>query len=152
MVGLMTDESQETSAARVVPFKGRDFTAVLPEPEQILVWKRTMERLKAHTGSWSGEQALAALDRIRKIIDSILAPADIDYLDDQMLVRDEATGRSKFTLEDAHGLLMAVITEFQINNREDRREAAKATKAAPARRRPPAKKAAAKKATRGPAR
>jgi hypothetical protein len=152
MVGLMTEPNEEAPAARVVQFMGRDFAAVLPEPEQILVWKRTMDRLKSHTGSWSGEQALAALDRIRKIIDSILTPADIDWLDDQMLQRDPETGRSRFTLENAHGLLMAVITEFQINNREDRREAAKATKAAPARRRPPAKKAAAKKATRGPAR
>jgi hypothetical protein len=137
---------------RVVQFMGREFNSVLPEPEQILVWKRTVDRLKSHMGTWTGEQALNALDRIRKIIDSILSPADIDWIDDQMLQRDPETGRPKFTLEDANGLLLAVIREFQINNREDRREAAKATKAAPARRKAPAKKTSARKATRGPAR
>lgn len=145
----MTEQTSQAPETRAVQFMGREFNAVLPEPEQILVWKRTVERLKGQTTEgWTGEQALAALDRIRKIIDSILSPADIDYLDDQMLQRDPETGRSRFTLEHAHGLMLAVIKEFQINNREDRREAAKATKAAPARRRAPAKKTAPKKAAR----
>lgn len=147
----MTEQIQSPEQeSRVIPFMGRDFNAILPEPEQILVWKRTVERLKSHKGTWTGEQALSALDRIRKVIDSVLSPADVEFIDDQMLQRDPATGRPRFTLEHANDLLLAVLRGFQINNREDRREAAKAAKAAPARRRAPAKKVTpAKKAAPG---
>lgn len=135
-----TAEAPAAPGEREITYKGHTFHANMPSPEQILVWKRTMDRLSgANMETWNGQQVLAALDRLRKIIDSLLSPADIDWLDDQMLMR-------QFTLDDAHGLLMAVLREYKINNREDRRAAAKAEPAAPARRKAPAKKAT-KKAT-----
>ena len=150
--------AEPAPGARPVEYMGRTFNSVLPTPEQILVWKRTMERLGGATEEemlkWTGEQTLAALDRIRKIIDSVVSQADVEWLDDQMLQLDPATGESRFTFRHAHGLLLTIVQEFQINNREDRRAAKAAAEPAPrARRKAPAKKTAAKAAVpRGRAR
>jgi hypothetical protein len=128
--------------SREVNFRGHKFTAYAPQPEQILVWQRTLDRLsQANTATWKGKDALAALDRIRKILDSLLSPEDIDWLDDQMLQRDPETRMPRFTLENAHELMMEIINAFRANNREERREAERAAKkTAPARRKAPAKK------------
>lgn len=134
---------------REVEFRGHKFTAYAPQPEQLLVWQRTLDRLSnADTAKWNGRDALAALDRIRKILDSLLSPEDINWLDDQMLERDPETHLPKFTLENAHELMMMIITAFRAVNREERREAERAAKKTqPARRKAPAKKTAAKKTT-----
>jgi hypothetical protein len=129
-----TTEERET---RPVEYMGRTWTAVMPAPEQLLVWQRTLQRLSGETmEGWDGARVLQALDRIRKIIDSVLSPADIEYLDDQMLM-------GQFKLEQAHDLMMLVIKAFKVNNREERRAAER-----PAARRAPAKKAAPAKTTR----
>lgn len=127
----MTEQSTEERETREVEYLGRTWTAVMPAPEQLLVWQRTLTRLSGETmEGWDGARVLQALDRIRNIIDSVLSPQDVDYLDDQMLL-------GKFKLEQAHGLMMEVIKAFKVNNREDRRAAER-----PAARRAPAKKAA----------
>lgn len=127
----MTEQSTEERETREVEYLSRTWTAVMPAPEQLLVWQRTLTRLSGETmEGWDGARVLQALDRIRNIIDSVLSPQDVDYLDDQMLL-------GKFKLEQAHGLMMEVIKAFKVNNREDRRAAER-----PAARRAPAKKAA----------
>lgn len=135
---MSTEQSTEERETREVEYLGRTWTAVMPAPEQLLVWQRTLTRLSGETmEGWDGARVLQALDRLRKIVDSVLSPQDVDYLDDQMLMGD-------FKLEQAHGLMMEVIKAFKVNNREDRRAAAKP---APAARRAPAKKATARKRT-----
>ena len=126
---------------------GHTFTATAPQPEQILVWQRTLEQLGGQDyETWDGQQALKALGRIRKIVDSLLSPRDIEWVDDRMLELDPATRRPRFTLEHAHELMMKVIDAFKVKNREERRAEERATKTQPARR-VPAKKTAAKKTT-----
>ena len=133
---MSTEQSTEERETREVEYLGRTWTAVMPAPEQLLVWQRTLSRLSGETmEGWDGARVLQALDRLRKIVDSVLSPQDVDYLDDQMLMGD-------FKLEQAHGLMMEVIRAFKVNNREDHRAAAKP---APAARRAPAKKATARK-------
>lgn len=138
MTEQSTEEAPEItpSEARPVEYMGRTFTAMAPQPEQILVWQRTLDQLGgADYETWDGQQAMKALGRIRRIVDSLLSPQDIEWIDDQMLERDPARpGRTKFTLENAHELMMKVIDAFKIKNREERRADERATKAQPARR------------------
>jgi hypothetical protein len=149
----MTEQSTEAvpeitpGEQREVKYLDRTFTASAPQPEQILVWQRTLEQLGGQNyETWDGQQALKALGRIRRIVDSLLSPADVEWIDDRMLELDPATRRPRFTLENAHELMMKVIDAFKVKNREERRADERATKAQPARR-VPAKKTAAKKTT-----
>jgi hypothetical protein len=133
---MTTEPSTAERETREVEYMDRTWTAVLPAPEQLLVWQRTLKRLSGETmEGWDGARVLQALDRLRNIIDSVLSPQDVDYLDDEMLA-------GRFKLEEAHGLMMEVIKAFKINNREERRAAER-----PAARRAPAKKAAPAKTT-----
>ena len=92
-VGHMTE--QDTENAYELPpeleitFQDRQLWVRLPTPEQILVWKRTLNQLQsAEVDGWNAEQVMAALERTRKIIDSVLVHrVDVDWLDDQMLER-----------------------------------------------------------------
>ena len=138
------DEAAETAtdAPQELPVMllDREIFVRMPTPEQLLVWQRTVKRLTEAPvdASWSGSQVMTALERLRKIVDSMMAnPADRDWLDDQFL---EGT-------VDFRGLapfITDVTTAFQEfaaanGNRDERRAAKKAG---------PAKKAARKKATR----
>lgn len=73
-----------------IEFRGRKLWVRLPTPEQILVWKRTLGQLQsAEVDGWNAEQVMAALERTRRIIDSVLVHrVDIDWLDDMMLSRE----------------------------------------------------------------
>lgn len=70
-----------------IQFNGRSLWVRLPKPEQLLIWKRTMRQLQdAAVRDWNAEQAMIALERVRKIIDSILVnKVDVTWLDDEML-------------------------------------------------------------------
>lgn len=70
-----------------ITFNGRQLWVRMPTPEQLLVWKRTLRQLQeAEVRSWNAEQVMIALERTRKIIDSVLAnKADVTWLDDEML-------------------------------------------------------------------
>jgi hypothetical protein len=95
-VGHMTEQDAEsTESAYELPpeleieFRGRKLWVRMPTPEQILVWKRTLVQLQsAEVDGWNAEQVMAALERTRKIIDSVLVHrVDVDWLDDEMLAR-----------------------------------------------------------------
>jgi hypothetical protein len=127
----MTD--QETIPEQEIEFQGRKMWVHMPTPEQLLVWKRTLVKLQgADTGGWNGEQAMIALERTRKIIDSVLVNrADVEWLDDEMLA-------GTATLMDTASIIQMAVDAFvdaaeAEGNRETRRAA-------------PAKKAARKKA------
>jgi len=142
----MTEPSTAGTEVPTAPimFQGREMFIQVPRPEQILVWKRTLDGLqRPEVQSWNGAQVLAALERTRKIIDSLLVnQADIDWLDDEMLA-------GRLGLVETAGIITEAVKAFQtmaaeMGNREERRANAKATKKAA--RKTPAKKAAAKKA------
>jgi hypothetical protein len=134
--------SEETTVAvteperpeREIEFMGRQIWVRMPRPEQVLVWRRTIAQLQKADSNWNGEQVLAALERTRKIIDSVMANrSDIDWLDDEML---EGT----VGLQETTQIVLKALAAFgEDENRSDRRAAAK--KAAPV------KKAARKKAS-----
>lgn len=137
----MTEPNEAAEAAtsadteKEIEFQGRQLWVRVPSPEQLLVWKRTLTKLQgADVDGWNGEQVMAALERTRKIIDSVLVhEVDKDWLDDQMLDR-------KLGLIETASLIQLTVEAFQADdNRESRRAAA---------RKSPAKKAARKKATR----
>ncbi|AAT36770.1 Pas22 [Actinoplanes phage phiAsp2] len=137
-----TDPAAET--AEVIPeqeieFGGRTLWVKMPSPEQLLVWKRTLRKLQgADVEGWNGEQVMAALERTRSIIDSVLAhEVDKDWLDDEMLA-------GRVGLKDTAQIINATVDAFATaaeaeGNRETRRAAAKKA---------PAKKATRKKAAR----
>jgi hypothetical protein len=129
MVALMTEQSPASDGATQVPereitFKDRQIWVKMPSPEQLLVWKRTLARLQ-NTENWTGESVLAALERLRLIIDStILNRVDIDWMDDEMLA-----GRLEMSE------LTQVVTQAVAAFGEDEpvnRAARRAKKAAPA--------------------
>jgi hypothetical protein len=114
-----------------------------PRPEQILVWQRTLDQLgnAPAAASWTGSEVMKALERLRKIIDSLMVnKADVTWLDDQFL---------DLTLEfkDLVPFINQVVAAFQQaaadyaaehGTRDERRAAAKTAK--------PAKKATRKAA------
>lgn len=124
----------EMPAEKEITFQGRTMWVRLPRPEALLVWKRTLTKLQdLDTGDWSGDQVMAALERTRKIIDSLLVhEIDKDWLDDEMLA-------SRLGLLETAQIIQLTVEAYQADdNRETRRAAKKA----------PAKKATRKKATR----
>lgn len=99
-----------------IEFQGRTIRVRMPEPEQIVVWRRTLKRIQdSDVHQMSGQEIMAALERVRVIIDSVmLDPADIDWLDDEMMA-----GRVK--LVDAAKIVADAMMAF--NNRAERRAA-----------------------------
>ena len=110
----------------------------VPRPEQLLVWQRTVDRLSAAplTASWTGSEVMAALERLRTIVDSLLVnKSDVAWLDDRFL-------DGSMTFQTLTPFITETVSAFQqaaaeSGNREERRGAAKKA----------AKKAARKKAS-----
>lgn len=130
-------ETADTIPEQEIEFQGRTLWVKMPSPEQLLVWKRTLRKLQgADVEGWNGEQVMAALERTRSIIDSVLAhEVDKDWLDDEMLA-------GTVGLKDTAKIINATVEAFaDAAEREGNRETRRAAKKAPA------KKAARKKAT-----
>jgi hypothetical protein len=135
--------TEQNEAATQVPeqeidFQGRAMWVKMPSPEQLLVWKRTLKKLQdADTEGWNGEQAMIALERTRKIIDSVLVnKADVEWLDDEMLAGNVDLLATASIIQKAVDAFVAAAEAE--GNRETRRAAEKKT---------PAKKATRKKAS-----
>ena len=129
--------NQDQPMVEEIEFQGRTLKIRAPKPEQVLIWQRTVKHLEsANLSDWSGEQVLAALQRGRMIIDSLLYdPDDISWLDDEMLA-------GRVGLREASEIVIEAMKRMT-GNRTQRRAAAKK---APARRKAPEKAAPAKKA------
>ena len=144
----MTEPSTEAAPAAAatelppeleIPFAGRQLWVRMPSPEQLLVWKRTLVQLQgADVSGWNGEQVMKALERTRKIIDSLLVhDVDKEWLDDEML-------SGTIGLMDTAAIINGTVEAFATaaeegGNRATRRAAKKTT---------PAKKATRKKTAR----
>jgi len=71
-----------------VPLLDREIYVHMPKPEQLLVWQRTLDNLSnAPMGTgWTGSEVMAALERLRRIVDSIIVnKADVTWIDEQFL-------------------------------------------------------------------
>lgn len=130
--------AEQTKLELPVMLMGREIYCRMPSPEQLLVWQRTVKRLTEAPmdASWTGSEVMSALERLRKIIDSLMVNrADVDWLDDQFL-------EETVTFKELAPFITDVTEAFakaaeEEGNRADRRAAAKT----------PAKKAARKKAS-----
>lgn len=137
----MTDQEEADQEFPVLPvmFHGREIYARMPTPEQLVVWQRTVKRLQEAPidASWTGSEVMVALERLLKIINSLMAhKVDIEWLDDKFLEGElDFQKLSPFIVLVTDAFADAAEAE---GNREDRRAAAKKT---------PAKKAARKKAS-----
>lgn len=118
----------------------REIYARMPSPEQLLVWQRTVDRLtKAPVdASWTGSEVMNALERLRKIVDSIIVNrADVDWMDDRFLDGTlDFKGLAPFIADTT--TTFAEYADAQFSNREERRAvkktpAKKATRKAPVR-------------------
>lgn len=129
----MTDQdaaaetADQTTLELPVTFLGREIYCRMPTPEQLLVWQRTVRRLSdaPMDASWTGSEVMGALERLRKIIDSLMVNrVDIDWLDDQFL---DGTA----TFRNLAPFITEVTTAFAevAGNRETRRAATKKTPA-----------------------
>ena len=125
-----------------IAFQGRTLRIRAPKPEQVLIWQRIMKHLEAaNLSDWTGEQVLAALERARMIIDSLLYdPADISWLDDEMLA-------GRVGLKEASEIIIEAMKRMTGQGNRDQRRAA--AKKAPARRKAPEKAAAPAKRANG---
>lgn len=84
------DGAEEETAPVELPVMllDREIFTRMPTPEQLLVWQRTVDRLTQApvNASWTGSEVMNALERLRKIVDSLMVNrADRDWLDDQFL-------------------------------------------------------------------
>lgn len=82
------DDEEITTPEVEVQFQGRGIWTRMPTPEQLLVWDRTVRNLTEAPPdeSWTGSQVMKSLDRLRRIVDTILVnKIDIEWLDDQFL-------------------------------------------------------------------
>ena len=133
---------EQTEAPEALPpeleitFKGRLIWVRMPTPEQLLVWKRTLRQLQdAEVKSWNAEQVMIALERTRKIIDSVLVnKADVIWLDDEML-------EGNLTLLDTAQIIQSTVEKFADEAKAEGNRETRRAKAAPkkARRKAPAK-------------
>ena len=137
---MTEQEDQGQPMVEEIEIQGRTLRIRAPKPEQVLIWQRTMRHLEsANLSDWSGEQVLAALERARMIIDSLLDdPADISWLDDEMLA-------GRVSLREASEIIIEAMKRMT-GNRTQRRAAAKK---APARRKAPEEAAAPAKKANG---
>jgi hypothetical protein len=121
----MTEPTDTQVPEREITFRDRQIWVKPPKPEQLLVWQRTLKRLQEPGLTWTGESVMAALERLRLIIDSvILNQVDKDWLDDEMLA-------GKLEMRDTSEIVHLTIDAFnEPANRAERRAATK--KAAPA--------------------
>lgn len=79
-------EKEPTYPTAVITFRGRELSVRMPRPEQLLVWRRTMRQLQAaNPEGWTATEVLDALERGRRIVDSLLDQESIAWLDDEML-------------------------------------------------------------------
>jgi hypothetical protein len=133
-----TEGAEQTQLELPVQLMGREIFCRMPSPEQLLVWQRTVKRLTEAPidASWTGSEVMSALERLRKIIDTLMVNrADVDWLDDQFL-------EETVTFKELAPFITDVTEAFakaaeEEGNRADRRAATKT----------PAKKAARKKAS-----
>lgn len=139
MTGQETAD-QDRPMVEEIEFQGRTLKIRTPKPEQVLIWQRTMKHLEAaNLSDWTGEQVLAALERGRMIIDSLLYdPADISWLDDEMLA-------GRVGLKEASMIVIEAMKRMA--GQGDRAQRRAAAKKAPARRKAPEKAAAPAKKT-----
>jgi hypothetical protein len=146
----MTEQETEAAAPEMPPeleieFRGRRMWARLPKPEQILVWKRTLRQLQdADVEGWNAEQVMTALERTRRIIDSVLVNSeDVTWLDDEMLDgRVDLKGTSEIINRTVEAYAEAAEREKAENGTRAERRAAKKTTGKKAARKAPTKKAA----------
>lgn len=137
------DDSAETPVELPVMLLDREIYTRMPSPEQLLVWQRTVDRLtKAPVNaSWNGSEVMNALERLRKIVDSIMVNrADVDWLDDQFLEETlDFRGLAPFITNVTVAFQEYAAAQIALNGtREERRAVKKA----------PAKKATRKAAPR----
>jgi len=132
----MTDAPAEQAAPlEIVPeqeidFRGRKMWVRMPRPEQLLVWKRTLSQLQnVVDGDWTADTVMTALERLRRIIDSVLVnKADVTWLDDQFL-------DGTLTFQQLTPMITLTVEAFadaaeNEGNREERRKAKAAPKKA----------------------
>jgi hypothetical protein len=122
-------EGEEAAPVELpVMFMDREIFSRMPSPEQLIVWQRTIKRLEAAPmdTSWTGSEVMAALERLRKIVDTLMVNrADIDWLDEAFL--DETV-----TFQTLAPFITTVVNAFQEyaaaqGNRETRRATKKTT-------------------------
>lgn len=135
---VAAEPAEEAPIELPVMFMDREIFSRMPSPEQLIVWQRTIKRLEAAPmdASWTGSEVMAALERLRKIVDTLMVNrADVDWLDEQFL--DETV-----TFQTLAPFITDVVNAFQeFAAAQGNREARRATKKAPA------KKATRKKAS-----
>lgn len=132
----MTEQVTEQAAPEMpeasVPFRGREVWVRMPRPEQLLVWQRTLDKLQnaGPDTNWTASTVMVALERLRKIVDSILVnEADKTWIDDQFL-----EGTMQFTelvpLVNLTAEKFAEMAEQEAPNRAARRAKKSGKKAA----------------------
>jgi len=128
----MTEERNVGAPAgteRPITFEGREIWVKFPSGEQLTVWQRTLETLQRDDiDGWTGDRAMKAFGRLRRIIDSIiLNQIDKDWLDDQWL-------DGTLDIVKSSEILQLTIEAFRSDdNRATKRAATKkATRRAPA--------------------
>lgn len=128
-----------------IEFMGRTLWVRMPKPEQLLVWKRTLRQLQsAEVEGWNAEQVMTALERTRRIIDTVLVNSvDVTWLDDEMLdLRLDLKSMAEIINKTVEAYAEAAEREKAEDGTRAERRAAKKTTGKKAARKAPTKKAA----------
>lgn len=143
---MTTDQEPAAETAEIpveLPVKllDREIYVRMPSPEQLLVWQRTVRRLTEApvNASWTDSEVMNALERLRKIVDSIMVNRiDVDWLDDQFLAQTVDFRRlAPFITDVTTAFQKYAADQIEANGTRAEKRAAKKT---------PAKKAARKAA------
>jgi hypothetical protein len=92
-------------------FAGRDLRVVMPRPEQLAIWQRTLSRLGGgDLSTMSGAEVGQLINRSIRIIETVLADeVDREWLEDQLL--DGA-----MTLADAASIVTAALKALRVGD------------------------------------
>lgn len=79
-------ETVEAADTRPVDFYGREIQVRRPTVEQVAVWQRVAKRFGGlDKDAMDTMAAMRALDQALRIIESVLAEEDMDWLEDQLM-------------------------------------------------------------------
>lgn len=110
---------------RLITFRGREIAVRFPTDGQLLVWQRSVQDIeRSDSAAWDGEEAMRAMGRAGRIIDSVIVSrSDREWIDD--LTLDEG-----LSLADRAEIIQLTLEAF--TDKTDGKTPAK--KAAPAKR------------------
>jgi hypothetical protein len=105
------EPSDDGRVTATMTFHGRELRVVMPRPEQLVIWQRTLSRLgNTELDPTSGTELGRLIDRVIRIVETVLPErADHEWLEDQLL-------DGGMTLADAANIVTAALAALRVGD------------------------------------